>query len=136
MRRMDSIEKEWMKKRVARFAVGDTVDVHVKILEGEKERVQVFTGTVIARKGTGLSETFTVRRVVQGEGVERIFPVQSPRVQRIAVKRRGVVRRAKLYYLRERVGRATKVEEKLGSLAKEEEPEPAPPPESEEAKEG
>src|SRR5690349_4690259 len=96
------------------FQVGDTVDVHQRILEGQKERVQVFSGTVIARRGDGLRETFTVRRIVQGEGVERIFPVHSPKIATIEVKRTGAARRAKLYYLRKRVGKATRLRERKG----------------------
>ena len=94
------------------FQVGDTVDVHQRILEGQKERVQVYSGTVIARRGEGVREMFTVRRIVQGEGVERIFPLNSPKIAKIEVKRAGGVRRAKLFYLRERVGKATRVREK------------------------
>jgi large subunit ribosomal protein L19 len=94
------------------FEIGDTVDVHVRILEGQKERVQIFNGTVIARKGAGTRETFTVRRIVQGEGVERIFPVHSPKIAKVDVKRHGKIRRAKLYYLRERVGKATRLAER------------------------
>ena len=114
MRTLDPVEKEFLKSNAPRFDVGDTVDVHVKIVEGDKERIQVFTGIVIAKRHQGLSETFTVRRIVQGEGVERIFPVHSPRVASIEVKKQGKVRRAKLHYLRERVGRSTKVEERTG----------------------
>jgi large subunit ribosomal protein L19 len=108
-----SLEEEFLKKRLPRFNIGDTVDVHIKIKEADKERIQIFSGIVIARRGSGLSETFTVRRIVQGEGVERIFPLHSPRIQNIKVKKRGKVRRAKLYYLRQRIGRATKVAEKI-----------------------
>jgi len=115
MRTLDPVEKEFLKPTVTPFEVGDTVDVHVKIVEGDKERIQIFTGIVIAKRHQGLSETFTVRRIVQGEGVERIFPVHSPRVATIEVKKQGKVRRAKLHYLRERVGRSTKVEERTGS---------------------
>lgn len=115
MRTLDPVEKEFLKSTPPRFDVGDTVDVHVKIVEGDKERIQVFTGIVIARRHQGLSETFTVRRIVQGEGVERIFPLHSPRVATIEVKKQGRVRRAKLHYLRERVGRSTKVEERTGA---------------------
>lgn len=111
MSRMDAIEKDWLKKKTPSFNVGDSVDVHMKIVEGEKERIQVFSGTVIGRRGHGLGESFTVRRIVAGEGLERIFPVHSPRVVDVKVTRRGKVRRAKLYYLRGRVGRATKVNE-------------------------
>src|SRR5262245_21521765 len=115
MRTLDPVEKEFLKSNAPRFDVGDTVDVHVKIVEGDKERIQIFTGIVIAKRHQGLSETFTVRRIVQGEGVERIFPLHSPRVATIEVKKQGKVRRAKLHYLRERVGRSTKVEERTGA---------------------
>jgi large subunit ribosomal protein L19 len=119
MRSLDAIEKEWHRKKPAKFDVGDSVDVHVKIIEGDRERIQIFAGVVIAKRHEGLGETFTVRRMVQGEGVERIFPVNSPRVVDIIVKKKGNVRRAKLHYLRDRVGRGTRVEEKLGAMEKE-----------------
>ena len=93
--------------------VGDVVKVHVKIREGERERIQVFEGTIIARKGAGVSETFTVRRVSYGVGVERVFPVNSPNVAKVETIRRGTVRRSKLYYLRDRVGKAAKVKEQI-----------------------
>ncbi len=112
---IDSIEKEAMKKEVPEFSVGDTVDVYVKIEEADKERIQVFTGTVIARRGGGTREMFTVRRVVQGEGIERTFPLHSPKIIDIKVQRRGSVRRAKLYYLRKRVGRGMRVKEELAA---------------------
>ena len=101
-------------KRPEGFQVGDVVDVHVRIREGDKERTQVFTGTVIRIRGVGdnLRSTFTVRRIVAGEGVERVFPFHSRRIERVDVKRPGKVRRAKLYYLRDRVGKATKVKER------------------------
>jgi large subunit ribosomal protein L19 len=99
-------------KKVADFDVGDQVDVHQRILEGEKERTQLFAGVVISKRGEGMREMFTVRRIVQGEGVERTFPVNSPKIARIDVKRTGAVRRAKLYYLRERVGKATRLRER------------------------
>ena len=119
MRRLDWIEKEYRKKKLPRFDIGDSVDVHVKIIEGERERVQLFSGTVIARRHQGLGETFTVRRLVQGEGVERVFPIQSPRVVKVEVQKRGKVRRAKLNYIRDRIGRATRIEERLsGRLQK------------------
>jgi large subunit ribosomal protein L19 len=108
---LDVIEQGQLKGDVPDFRIGDTVDVHQKILDGQKERVQVFSGTVIARSGGGSRETFTVRRLVQGEGVERIFPVHSPRIAKIEVKKAGRVRRAKLFYLRERVGKATKIKD-------------------------
>jgi large subunit ribosomal protein L19 len=119
MRILDAIEKEWQRKKPAKFDVGDSVEVHVKIIEGDRERVQIFSGIVIAKRHEGLSETFTVRRIVQGEGVERIFPVNSPRVVEVVVKKKGNVRRAKLHYLRSRVGRGTRIEEKLGAMEKE-----------------
>ena len=102
-----------VKKEVPEFSIGDTVRVDVNIREGERERIQVFEGTVIAKKGSGIAETFTVRRVSYGVGVERTFPVNSPSIDRIEVVRHGKVRRAKLYYLRGRVGKAAKVTEKL-----------------------
>ena len=101
-----------LKPEVPLFEIGDTVDVHQRILEGQKERVQVFTGVVISRRGDGMRETFTVRRIVQSEGVERIFPLHSPKIAKIEVKRTGRVRRAKLYYLRKRVGKATRLRER------------------------
>jgi len=103
-----------VNRDIAAFAIGDTVDVHQRILEGQKERVQVFQGVVIARRGEGLQETFTVRRIVQGEGVERVFPLHSPRIAKVEIKRTGQVRRAKLYYLRQRVGKATRLRERKG----------------------
>src|SRR5437763_13773734 len=106
------VEGMSLKPEVPKFQIGDTVDVHQRILEGQKERVQVFSGVVIARKGEGMRESFTVRRIVQGEGVERVFPMQSPRIAKVEVKRTGVVRRAKLYYLRDRVGKATRLRER------------------------
>jgi len=105
------VEKE-VNRQIDDFQIGDTVDVHQRILEGQKERIQVFSGVVIARKGEGMRESFTVRRIVQGEGVERVFPLQSPRIAKVEVKRTGVVRRAKLYYLRKRVGKATRLRER------------------------
>lgn len=98
-------------ERLNCFNIGDTVDVHVKIVEGEKERTQIFTGIVIGRKGSGVNESFTVRRLVGNEGVERIFPLHSPAIEKIESKKSGKVRRAKLYYLRDRVGKATRVAE-------------------------
>jgi len=105
-----------MKASVDEFQVGDTVDVHVRIVEGDKERIQIFTGTVIGRKGGNrASACFTVRRVVEGEGVERVFPVHSPRVEKIVVKKQGRIRRAKLNFLRGRTGKGTKLAERRGS---------------------
>ena len=106
------VEEAALKKDAPRFEIGDTVDVHVRILEGQKERVQVFNGVVIARRGEGMRAMFTVRRIVQGEGVERVFPLHSPKIAKIEVKRTGRVRRAKLYYLRDRVGKATRLRER------------------------
>jgi large subunit ribosomal protein L19 len=103
------------KDEVPQFEIGDTVDVHTKILEGDKERIQVFSGTVIARSGSGVREMFTVRRIVSGEGVERKFPIHSPRIDKVEVKRSSVVRRAKLYFLRDRVGKAVRLKERRRS---------------------
>jgi large subunit ribosomal protein L19 len=113
---MALVEEANLKKDVAPFTIGDQVDVHQRILEGQKERIQVFSGVVIARRGEGMRAMFTVRRIVQGEGVERIFPVHSPKIAKIEVKRTGVVRRAKLYYLRDRVGKATRLRERKGKI--------------------
>ena len=108
----DKIEGEQFRKEAAKFNVGDSVRVHTKVVEGDKERVQVFAGVVIGIRGRGLNRTFTVRRISYGEGVERIFPVNSPRVDKIEVERQGSVRRAKLTYLRKRIGKgATFVKE-------------------------
>ena len=106
---IDGIERQQLKESQPDFRPGDTLRVHVRIVEGEKERIQVFEGDVIARHNGGIRETVTVRRIVQGEGVERIFPVHSPRIARIEVKKAGMVRRAKLYYIRDRVGKAVKI---------------------------
>ncbi|GAX59881.1 50S ribosomal protein L19 [Candidatus Scalindua japonica] len=105
------IEKENMKEKVPQFKVGDLVDVHVKTVEGEKERIQIFNGTVISKKGSGNRVTFTVRRVVQGEGVERVFPLHSPNIVDIVVKKSHKIRRAKLYYLRDRKGKSARLKE-------------------------
>jgi large subunit ribosomal protein L19 len=110
---IDNIVNEQLKKDVTSFKVGDGVKVHVRVREGDKERIQVFSGIVIARKGSGIHETFTVRRISYGEGVERVFPVHSPLVDKIEVERESEVMRARLYYLRDRIGKqATKVKEK------------------------
>ncbi len=106
------VEARAKKEDVSQFEIGDRVNVHCKILEGEKERIQVFNGDVIARSGSGVRETFTVRRIVAGQGVERKFPLHSPRIAKIEVLRSSVVRRAKLYYLRDRVGKAVRLAEK------------------------
>jgi large subunit ribosomal protein L19 len=106
------IEKANLKAEKPKFEVGDTVDVHTRILEGGKERIQIFNGVVIAKSGSGTREMFTVRRIVSGEGVERKFPIHSPRVAKVEVKRSGVVRRAKLYFLRDRIGKAVRLKER------------------------
>lgn len=108
-----TISQDSLKPEIPQFSVGDTVKVDVNIREGERERIQQFEGTVIAKKGSGVSATFTVRRVSYGVGVERVFPVHSPNVKAVQVVRQGRVRRAKLYYLRDRVGKAAKVKEQL-----------------------
>jgi large subunit ribosomal protein L19 len=108
---LQQIEKQYMKAEVPQFRVGDTVDVHTRIIEGDKERIQVFAGTVIMKKGAGMNETFTVRRIVNNEGVERIFPINSPFIAKVVVKRSGETRRAKLFYLRQRVGKAVRLTE-------------------------
>jgi large subunit ribosomal protein L19 len=110
---LDKIESEQFRKEPTNFRVGDSVRVHTKVVEGEKERIQIFAGVVIGRRGRGLNETFTVRRISYGEGVERIFPIHSPRIDKVEVERHGDVRRAKLTYLRKRIGKgATLVKEK------------------------
>ena len=112
---LDKIESEQYRKNPVDFGVGDSVKVHTKVVEGDKERIQIFSGVVIGRRGHGLNSTFTVRRISYGEGVERVFPVHSPRVDKVEVERKGSVRRAKLTYLRKRVGKgATMVKEKEG----------------------
>lgn len=112
MNLIDVIEKEQMKSDIPDFRPGDTVRVHVKVVEGNRERIQAFEGIVIRRRGSGLGETFTVRRVSYGVGVERTFPLHSPRIAKIEVIRRGRVRRARLYYLRQRKGKAARVKER------------------------
>ena len=108
---LDSVEKKNLKTQVPHFEVGDTVDVHCKITEGDKTRIQIFTGTVIARKGRGMGESFIVRRIVDNEGVERVFPLHSPNVVSVKTVRGGKTRRAKLYYLRQRSGKSVKLSE-------------------------
>lgn len=113
---LDKIESEFLKKEAPAFNIGDSVRVHTKVVEGDKERIQVFAGVVIGRRGHGINETFTVRRISYGEGVERVFPLHSPRIDKVEVERHGDVRRAKLTYLRGRVGKgATLVKEKSSS---------------------
>ncbi|MBS4166352.1 MULTISPECIES: 50S ribosomal protein L19 [unclassified Neochlamydia] len=123
---VEMIQNEQLKKDIPNFRIGDTIRVHTRIIEGQKERIQVFTGTVIARKGAGLSETFSLHRVAYGEGMERLFPLHSPRIAKIEVVKEGQVRRAKLYYLRGTSGKASKVKGRVGfnrkSTAVEKEP--------------
>ena len=115
---LDKIESEQYRKDPAVFNVGDSVRVHTRVVEGDKERIQIFPGVVIGRRGRGLNETFTVRRISYGEGVERVFPLHSPRVEKVEVEREGSVRRAKLTYLRKRLGKgATLVKEKETKLS-------------------
>lgn len=109
---MDLAEKASLRGNALKFSIGDTVDVHTRILEGDKERIQIFTGVVIGTRGQGMNEMFTVRRIVAGEGVERSFPVNSPKVAEVVVKRHARVRRAKLFYLRDRVGKSTRLKER------------------------
>jgi large subunit ribosomal protein L19 len=116
---LDKIESEQFRKDGAKFGVGDSVRVHTKVVEGDKERIQIFSGVVIGRRGHGLNEMFTVRRISYGEGVERVFPVHSPRVDKIEVERQGKTRRAKLTYLRRRLGKGA-------TLGKEREAKAAP----------
>jgi large subunit ribosomal protein L19 len=113
---LDKIKSQQYRKEAANFTVGDSVRVHTKVVEGDKERIQIFAGVVIGRRGRGMNATFTVRRISYGEGVERVFPLHSPRVEKVEVERKGHVRRAKLTYLRTRLGKgATLVKEKEGS---------------------
>lgn len=115
MDKIKAIENEQLRENKLVLNIGDTVRVHVKIKEGNKERIQVFEGTIIKKQGGGSNETFTVRRVAYGTGVEKTFLVNSPKVEKVEIVRTGKVRRAKLYYLRDRVGKATKVKEKITS---------------------
>ena len=110
---LDNIVKNQIRTDLPKLVIGDTVKVHVKVKEGSRERIQVFEGTIIAKKHGGISETFTVRRISYGVGVEKVFPVNSPTIDKIEIVRKGKVRRAKLYYLRDRVGKAAKVKEKI-----------------------
>ena len=109
---IEALEKEQLRSDIPDFAPGDTVRVHAKIVEGSRERIQMFEGVVISRQGTGVRETFTVRRISYGIGVERMFPVHSPRIEKIDVLRKGIVRRAKLYYLRGRTGKSARIAER------------------------
>src|SRR3954453_18830643 len=117
---IENVEKPYLKAEPPQFDVGDTVDVHTRIVEGDKERIQVFSGTVLMRKGRGINETFTVRRIVNNEGVERIFPLHSPFIAKVTVRRSGETRRAKLFYLRQRVGKSVRLTEQRKSGKKEE----------------
>jgi len=127
MTRIRMIEQGFAKQELPAFEVGDTVDVHVLIREGEKERVQVFNGTVIRRRGAGMSATYTVRRIVQGQGVERTFPLHSPFVQKVEVRRRGRSRRSRLYFLRDRTGKATRLREVITAKPTRKAAAPQPP---------
>ncbi len=120
MNRMEDLMQELGKKRLPKLHVGDTVQVHYLIKEGDKERVQIFTGTILTMNGRGIARSITVRRIVQGEGVERVFPLHNPRVQKVTISRRGKVRQARLYYLRDRVGKQTRVEELVGEKVRKE----------------
>ena len=115
---LDKIESEQFRKEPSKFNVGDTVRVHTKVVEGDKERIQIFSGVVIGKRGRGLNETFTVRRISYGEGVERVFPMHSPRIDKVEVERQGEVRRAKLTYLRKRIGRGATLVKEKGVAAK------------------
>lgn len=136
MKVIQDLEKEMGKQSVPSFRVGDTVQVDMRIREGEKERVQSFTGVVIARRGGGIRETFTVRRVTYGQGVERTFPLHSPLLEKVEVMRQGSVRRAKLYYLRGKVGRAARLAEERETVQAEGTPESEGATEAEGAGEG
>ena len=125
---IENVEKEHLRKEPLKFEVGDTIDVHTRIIEGEKERIQVFSGTLIMIKGRGINQTFTVRRIVNNEGVERIFPSNSPFISKVVVRRSGESRRAKLFYLRGRVGKAVRLTEKRKVKTKEEGQDQAPAP--------
>jgi large subunit ribosomal protein L19 len=117
MKRLDFVEKATLRRDLPPFRVGDRVRVHVKVREGEKERIQVFEGVVLRRRGGGAAETFTVRKVSNGVGVERIFPLQSPLVTKVEIKSRGFVRRARLYYLRELTGKKARLQSKVRDLS-------------------
>ncbi|UCF77978.1 MAG: 50S ribosomal protein L19 [Candidatus Eiseniibacteriota bacterium] len=130
---MNFVESKHLKKKVPDFGPGDTVRVHVKVVEGDKERTQLFEGVVVSRRGSGTRSTFTVRKVSGGVGVERIFPLSSPSISRVSVVREGRVRRAKLFYLRERKGKSARIEERQTETSLTQEEAPAEPkPEAEE----
>lgn len=111
MNLIDHVEKEYLKENITPFSPGDTVRVHFKVVEGNRERIQIFEGVVIQRKGSGLKENFTVRRISYGVGVERSFPLHSPKIEKVEVVRKGLVRRSKLYYLRKLRGKAARIKE-------------------------
>ena len=113
---LKKVEASSLREEPLQFEIGDTVDVHTRIQEGDKERIQIFSGVIIARRGGGTRENFTVRRIVAGEGVERFFPLNSPKIAKLEIKRHGRVRRAKLYYLRDRVGKATRLVERRAKV--------------------
>ncbi len=115
---IDELDKQYMNKELPDLVPGDTVRVFVRIVEGNKERTQAFEGTILKKRGSGVGRTITVRKVFQGVGVERVFPVFSPRIEKITVVRKGDVKRAKLYYLRERIGKATRIKEKITKVEK------------------
>lgn len=117
MNLMEKINAQQCKKDIPNFEIGDTIRVHTKIVEGTNERIQIFTGTVIARRGTGINESFTVRRVAYGQGMERVFPLNSPRIDKIEIEKEGKVRRSKLYYLRDKIGKSAKIKEKVKTPA-------------------
>ena len=120
-KRIKDLEAKYIKKDIPKFNIGDTVDIHFRVQEEKRTRIQLFSGIVIARKGSGINENFTVRRISYGEGVERVFPLHSPLVEKVEVRKKGSVRRAKLYYLRGKKGRkATKVKEKVAHKEKSE----------------
>ena len=114
---IDELVGKQLKSDIPEFRIGDTINVHTRIVEGEKERIQIFTGTVIARRGSGISETVALYRVAYGAGIERVFPIHSPRVAKIEVERSGKVRKAKLYYLRGQSGKKAKIQGRLGGAA-------------------
>ncbi|MFC1807811.1 50S ribosomal protein L19 [Candidatus Omnitrophota bacterium] len=118
MSKIRAVESKHIKSKITEFSIGDTIRVYLKIVEEDKQRLQAFEGILIGRSGSGIKETIRVRRISYGEGVERIFPLHAPTVEKIDVVRRGKVKRAKLYYLREKVGKKTAVQEKIGPVAK------------------
>jgi len=122
MNKIKAVESKHMKKEKPKFSIGDTVRVYLKIIEEEKQRLQAFEGIVIGKKGSGIRESFTVRRISYGEGLERTFPIHAPSIDKVEIVKQGKVKRAKLYYLRKKIGKKTKVEEKIGPISKRKEP--------------